>query len=458
MPKSVVAIVGRPNVGKSTLFNRLIKKRKAIVEDTPGVTRDRLCAEVDWGGREFILVDTGGIEPEYLSSSRQAGSRGYQLVEAVQKQIREAMEEANLLLLVLDAKEGLTPVDKEVANLLRRTKKPVILTVNKVDNKSLELRSSEFYNLGLGEPHLVSALHGLNTEEILDEVIAHLPEEDTRCQTTSLPPPIRVAIVGQPNVGKSSLLNAILGEERVVVDKAPGTTRDAIDTTFSKDNYHFILIDTAGIRKRKKVKSSLEYYSRNRALKAIERSDVVLMIIDAKVGVEKQDQKIAHFSDEGGKASVVVVNKWDLVNEMSEVRGQGSEDGRQKEEYIETIRKELHFIKYAPIIFVSAKTKQGVDKITSLVVKVREQHERRIATSLLNKVIESAKEKHQPKGGDLKIYYVTQPETKPPTFVFQVNNPKLMHFSYRRYLENKIRAAFDFKGTPIRMKIKGKKD
>ena len=345
MPKPVVAIVGRPNVGKSTLFNRLIKKRKAIVEDTPGVTRDRLCAEVDWGGKELILVDTGGIEPEYLLSSRQAGSRGYQLLEAVQKQIREAMESANLLLLVLDAKEGLTSVDKEVANLLRRTKKPVILTVNKVDNKRLELRSLEFYNLGLGEPHLVSALHGLNTGEILDEIIAHLPElkspakaiptkagTEAKDQTTPSPPPIRVAIVGQPNVGKSSLLNAILGEERVVVDKAPGTTRDAIDTTFSKDNHHFILIDTAGIRKRKKVKSSLEYYSVNRALKAIERSDVVLIIIDAKTGVEKQDQKIAHFSDEGGKAGVVVVNKWDLVGQKTEVRCQKTEDRGQKTE------------------------------------------------------------------------------------------------------------------------------
>ncbi|NLX03233.1 MAG: ribosome biogenesis GTPase Der [Syntrophomonadaceae bacterium] len=436
MAKPVVAVVGRPNVGKSTLFNHLIGKRKAIVEDVPGVTRDRLYDNTDWAGREFIIIDTGGIRFE----------EGDIFAREVKLQAELAIDEADVIIFVLDARQGLSPEDEQVADILRRSGKPVVLAANKVENFDRQLDYYEFYNLGLGEPIPVSAMHGLNTNELLDQVIAHfaLPkdyEEDDNA--------IKIAIIGRPNVGKSSLVNAFLGEQRVIVSDIPGTTRDAIDTPFRYNNTDYILIDTAGIRRKSRIKEATEKYSVIRALKSIERADVVLIMLDATEGVSEQDQRIAGYAHEAGKANIIVVNKWDLVEK----------DGHTMNKFDKDIREDLKFLAYAPIMYVSALTKKRIFKVLELVDFVVEQHNRRINTAELNRVVNEAMMLNPLPGGGakkVKIYYATQVRTAPPTFVFFANQPDAVHFSYLRYLENVLRQNFGFEGSPIRLLVRQK--
>ena len=436
MAKPVVAVVGRPNVGKSTLFNHLIGKRKAIVEDVPGVTRDRLYDNTDWAGREFIIIDTGGIRFE----------EGDIFAREVKLQAELAIDEADVIIFVLDARQGLSPEDEQVADILRRSGKPVVLAANKVENFDRQLDYYEFYNLGLGEPIPVSAMHGLNTNDLLDHVIAHfaLPkdyEEDDNA--------IKIAIIGRPNVGKSSLVNAFLGEQRVIVSDIPGTTRDAIDTPFRYNNTDYILIDTAGIRRKSRIKEATEKYSVIRALKSIERADVVLIMLDATEGVSEQDQRIAGYAHEAGKANIIVVNKWDLVEK----------DGHTMNKFDKDIREDLKFLAYAPIMYVSALTKKRIFKVLELVDFVVEQHNRRINTAELNRVVNEAMMLNPLPGGGakkVKIYYATQVRTAPPTFVFFANQPDAVHFSYLRYLENVLRQNFGFEGSPIRLLVRQK--
>ncbi len=436
MAKPVVAIVGRPNVGKSTLFNHLIGKRKAIVEDVPGVTRDRLYDNTDWAGREFIIIDTGGIRFE----------EGDIFAREVKLQAQLAIEEADVIILVLDARQGLSPEDEQVADILRRSGKPVVLAANKVENFDRQLDSYEFYQLGLGDPIPVSAMHGLNTNDLLDQVIAHFaPPKDYEEDDNA----IKIAIVGRPNVGKSSLVNAFLGEQRVIVSDIPGTTRDAIDTPFRYDNTDYILIDTAGIRRKSRIKEATEKYSVIRALKSIERADVVLVMLDATAGVSEQDQRIAGYVHEAGKANIIVVNKWDLVEK----------DGHTMNKFDKDIREDLKFLAYAPIMYVSALTKKRIFKVLELVDFVVEQHHRRINTSELNRVVNEARMLNPLPGGGgkkIKIYYATQVRTAPPTFVFFANQPENVHFSYLRYLENVLRQNFGFEGSPIHLMVRQK--
>lgn len=436
MAKPVVAIVGRPNVGKSTLFNHLIGKRKAIVEDVPGVTRDRLYDNTDWAGREFIIIDTGGIRFE----------EGDIFAREVKLQAQLAIEEADVIILVLDARQGLSPEDEQVADILRRSGKPVVLAANKVENFDRQLDYYEFYQLGLGDPIPVSAMHGLNTNDLLDQVIAHFaPPKDYEEDDNA----IKIAIVGRPNVGKSSLVNAFLGEQRVIVSDIPGTTRDAIDTPFRYDNTDYILIDTAGIRRKSRIKEATEKYSVIRALKSIERADVVLVMLDATAGVSEQDQRIAGYVHEAGKANIIVVNKWDLVEK----------DGHTMNKFDKDIRQDLKFLAYAPIMYVSALTKKRIFKVLELVDFVVEQHHRRINTSELNRVINEAMMLNPLPGGGgkkIKIYYTTQVRTAPPTFVFFANQPDNVHFSYLRYLENALRQNFGFEGSPIYLMVRQK--
>ena len=436
MSKPIVAIVGRPNVGKSTLFNRIANKRVSIVEDIPGVTRDRIYIDAEWLNREFTMIDTGGIEIETTDK----------ILTQMRHQARLAIDEADVILFVADAKAGLTSADAEVAAMLRGTRKPVLVAVNKVDSQKYEQEIYEFYNLGLGDPIPISAANALGIGDLLDKVIESLPKETHVEDESDL---IRVAFIGRPNVGKSSLVNAILGEDRVIVSDVPGTTRDAIDTHFTKDDMRFILIDTAGMRRKAKIDEPVERYSVMRSLRAVDRSDVVLMLIDAVDGVTEQDKKIAGYAHDAGKAIVIVVNKWDLVEK----------DDKSTLRYTESIRNELAFMQYAPVLFISALTKQRVPRVTELVKFVAEQHAMRIATSVLNQVIEDATAINPPpseRGKRLKIYYTTQPSVKPPTFVFFVNDPEIMHFSYLRYLENKLREAFGFEGTPLKMAVRGR--
>lgn len=438
MNRPIVAIVGRPNVGKSTLFNRIAKKRVSIVEDVPGVTRDRLYMEAEWLGREFTMIDTGGIEIESKD----------QIVSAVRHQARLAIDEAEVIVFVVDGKTGITTDDEDVAALLRNTGKPVILAVNKVDSIKDSHEIYEFYNLGLGEPLAISAANALNIGDLLDKVIEHLSEVQTNDDKEDL---IKIAVIGRPNVGKSSLVNAMLGEERVIVSDVPGTTRDAIDTLFTKDGLTYVLIDTAGMRRKAKIDLPIERYSVMRSLLAVERADVVLMVIDATEGVTEQDKRIAGYAHEAGKGVIIVINKWDLVEK----------DSKTSLRFTETIRNELAFMQYAPVLFVSALTKQRVHRVTELVKFVAEQHSMRISTSVLNQVIEDAVAINPPPtavGKRLKIYFTTQPNVKPPTFVFFVNDPDIMHFSYLRYLENKLREAFGFEGTPIKLVVRGRKE
>ena len=434
MAKPIVAIVGRPNVGKSTLFNRIAEKRVSIVDDTPGVTRDRIYADAEWTGHEFALVDTGGIDFNETD----------ELLPAMRNQAKLAMEEADVILFVVDGKVGITDVDQIIVSMLRTTKKPVVLAVNKVDNLKGVTDSYEFYGLGLGEPFAVSAVNALNLGDLLDAIVEALPEE---VPIEDEPDTIRVAVVGRPNVGKSSLVNALLGQERVVVSNIPGTTRDAVDTYFKQDGVTFIFVDTAGMRRRGRIDAALERYSVIRSLRAIDRADVVLMLIDAVDGVTEQGKKIAGYVHESGRASVLVVNKWDLL----------PKDGKTSLRYTETLRQELGFMQYAPVVFLSALTKQRVTRIPEVVKFVAEQHAMRVSTSLLNQVVRDAVGINPPpsdRGRKLKIFYATQASVRPPTIVIFVNDQELMHFSYLRFLENKLREAFGFEGTPLKMVVR----
>ena len=438
MSKPIVAIVGRPNVGKSTLFNYIGEKRVSIVEDMPGVTRDRIYLDAEWLDREFTMIDTGGIELE--STDKMFTSMRYQA--------QLAIEEADAILFIVDAKVGLTAADEAVAVILRNTRKPVIVVVNKVDNMKKSNEIYEFYSLGLGDPIAISAANALNIGDLLDEIVKCLPNDEIVTEDNEK---IKVAVIGRPNVGKSSLVNILVGEERVIVSDVAGTTRDAIDTHFTKDDTEFILIDTAGMRRKARIELPVERYSVMRALRAVDRSDVVLMVLDAVDGVTEQDKKIAGYAHDGGKACVIIVNKWDLMEK----------DSKTTLRYTESIRTELAFMQYAPVLFVSALTKQRISRITELVKFVAEQHTMRVATGVLNQVIEDAVSINPPPsqhGQRLKIMFTTQPNVKPPTFVFFVNDPEIMHFSYLRFLENKLRERFGFEGTPLKLVVRGRKE
>ncbi|AJY77188.1 ribosome biogenesis GTPase Der [Paenibacillus beijingensis] len=431
MARPVIAIVGRPNVGKSTIFNRIIGDRLAIVEDKPGVTRDRLYGTGEWNGRAFNIVDTGGIEIEGED----------EIMKSVRMQAELAIEEADVIIFMVDAKSGLTLADEEVAHILFRSHKPVVVAVNKVDNQGRADDVYEFYGLGFGEPIGISGSHGTGIGDLLDAAVGKLPEIEEDPYDEDV---IRVALIGRPNVGKSSLVNALLGEERVIVSDVAGTTRDAIDTPFERDGQRYVLIDTAGMRKRGKVYESTEKYSVMRALKAIERADVVLIVINGEEGIIEQDKHIAGYAHEAGRACIFVVNKWDVVEK----------DDKTMQQFTQKIREQFLFMTYAPIVFLSARTKQRLHKLLPVVNHVSEQHAMRIQTHLLNDVVADAVAINPPptdKGKRLRINYVTQVSVRPPTIVIFVNAPEIMHFSYERYLENKIRAAFDFEGTPVRL-------
>ncbi|MGE5676400.1 MAG: ribosome biogenesis GTPase Der [Mycobacterium leprae] len=431
--KPIVAIVGRPNVGKSTLFNRLTQTREAIVENIPGVTRDRLYGDSDWNGRHFLLVDTGGIV---------ISKEGDTMDAYVTKQAEVAIAEADVIIFVTDVTQGVTADDQEVAERLRKVKKPVLLAVNKVENLKREEEALEFWSMGLPELFTVSAEHGMGTGDLLDAVAANLPKEEEEAEEDeSL---IRVAVIGRPNVGKSSLVNAILGEERVIVSNVAGTTRDAIDVLVEKGEDRFLLVDTAGMRKRGKVEESVERYSVMRALRAVERANVVLMLIDATDGVTDQDQKIVGYANENGKACIVVVNKWDLVEKNE----------KTMDEFKHHVAIRLAFMDYAMTAFLSAKTGSRVVKLLPMIKTVAENHARRITTGELNDLVREAYALNPPpsdKGRRLKIYFSTQAHTAPPGFVFFVNDRELVHFSYKRYLENQLRQTYNFEGTPIRL-------
>lgn len=439
MSRPLVAIVGRPNVGKSMLFNRLAGKRLSIVEDTPGVTRDRLYAECDWNGRVFDIVDTGGIEPTTEN----------EMLRYMREQARLAIDAADVVVMVTEIGTGVTAADKQVADMLLRARKPVVLCVNKMDATGLpDPEIYEFYSLGLGEPVSVSAVHGHGTGDLLDACVALFPPveagetEDDR---------IRVAVVGKPNVGKSSLINLILGEQRVIVSDVAGTTRDAVDTPFQNEFGSYIFIDTAGIRRQSKVNDRIEKYSVLRAKLAIERADVCLIMLDARDGVTEQDTKIAGMVHESGRASVIVVNKWDLVEK----------DGKTMDKLRADIYRDLAFMTYAPVLFISALTGQRTGRIFELVNYVHDQSAMRITTGMLNSVLADAQARQQPptdKGRRLKIYYMTQTGIRPPAFVVFCNDRELFHFSYLRYLENQIRSVFGLEGTPIRIAIRQKGD
>ncbi|MDR0435107.1 MAG: ribosome biogenesis GTPase Der [Gracilibacteraceae bacterium] len=440
MAKPVVAIVGRPNVGKSTLFNRLTGGLTAIVEDTPGVTRDRLYRDADWRGRKFTLIDTGGIEPQ---------TGGAPLAELTRRQAELAAAEADLTLLLLDGQSGPTETDERIARFLRRGGKPVLLVVNKVENFSnFANEAHEYLRFGLGPPLPVSAAHGLNSGDLLDAILTALPaggDEDGD------PDIVRVAIVGRPNVGKSSLVNKLLGAERVIVSDIPGTTRDAVDTPFVWGDRHYTLIDTAGIRRKTKISLPTENYSVIRALRAINRCDVALMLLDAAEGATEQDKRIAGYVHEAGKGIILVVNKWDLVEK----------DSNTMNAVEKKLREEMGFLHYAPTWFISALTGQRVHKIMELTEFVAEQNCRRVQTSVLNGELREWLYMNPPpgdRGKRLKIYYATQQGVRPPTFVFFVNDPDILHFSYKRYLENQLRGAFGFEGAPIRMIIRKREE
>ena len=439
MARPLVAIVGRPNVGKSMLFNRLVGQRLSIVEDTPGVTRDRLYAECEWCGRKFDMVDTGGIEPTTDS----------EILLFMREQAQIAIDAATVIVLVTDLRTGVTAADKDVAGMLLRSKKPVVLAVNKADSTGeTDLGVYEFYSLGLGDPIPVSAVHGHGTGDLLDECLKYFPDPEEEEEEDDL---IRVAIIGKPNVGKSSLVNPILGEKRVIVSDVAGTTRDAVDTVYENELGRYMFIDTAGIRRKSKVDERVEKFSVMRAQLAIERADVCLILLDARDGVTEQDTKIAGLAHEAGKASIVIVNKWDLVEKET-----GTMEKMRKD-----IMRDLSFMSYAPILFISALTGQRTNRIFELVNFVNDQSNMRISTGMLNNVLADAQARVQPptdKGRRLKIYYMTQTGIKPPNFVIFCNSRELFHFSYQRYIENQIRSVFGLEGTPIRLVIRQKGD
>ena len=439
MSRPLVAIVGRPNVGKSMLFNRLVGKRLSIVEDTPGVTRDRLYAECEWCGRKFDMVDTGGIEP----------STDSEILLFMREQAQIAINAADVIVLVTDIRTGVTAADKDVANMLLRSRKPVILAVNKADSTGAEDPAVyEFYELGLGDPISVSAIHGHGTGELLDACLAHFPPQEEEEEEDDS---IKVAVIGKPNVGKSSLINCILGQKRVIVSDMAGTTRDAVDTPFENEKGKYVFIDTAGIRRKSKVDERVEKFSVMRAQLAIERADVCVIMIDAREGVTEQDTKIAGLAHEAGKASIVVVNKWDLVEKET-----GTMEKMRKD-----VMRDLSFMSYAPVLFISAMTGQRTERLFELINFVNDQSNMRISTGMLNDVLTDAQARVQPptdKGRRLKIYYMTQTGVKPPNFVIFCNSRELFHFSYQRYLENQIRSVFGLEGTPIRIVIRQKGD
>ena len=430
MSNPTIAIVGRPNVGKSTLFNRIAGERISIVEDTPGVTRARIYAKGEWLDHEFSIIDTGGID---------IGDEPF--MEQIKQQAQIAIDEADVILLVASGKEGVTDADEAVAKILYRSKKPIILMVNKVDNPEMRNDIYEFYSLGLGEPYPVSGSHGLGLGDVLDEAVKHFPADNEEDEDQS----IKFSLIGRPNVGKSSLINAILGEDRVIVSDIEGTTRDAIDTKFVGENgQEFTMIDTAGMRKRGKVYENTEKYSVMRAMRAIDRSDVVLVVLNGEEGIREQDKRIAGYAHEAGRGVIIVVNKWDLVKK----------DTNTMKEFEEEIRDEFAYLDYAPIVFVSAMTKQRLNKIPMMIEEVSMNQNLRIPSSVLNDIIMDAvaiNPTPTDKGKRLKIFYATQVAVKPPTFVVFVNEEELMHFSYARFLENQIRKAFEFEGTPIKI-------
>lgn len=453
--KPVVALVGRPNVGKSTLFNRLAEERLAVVDETPGTTRDRLVAEAEWAGVSFTIVDTGGIDPTQVGRGQAPLSVGSaEFIAQIRAQAEIAIREADSVLFITDAESGVTPADREVAQILRRSQKerggklvpPVILVVNKADSEARRLQALQFYELGMGEPYPISALHGTGTGDMLDALVATFETQGEETEDES----VKIAIVGKPNVGKSSLLNRLLGQERAIVSPIPGTTRDAIDTPLEYQGIPITLIDTAGIRRRGRIEPGVEKYSVLRSLRAIERADVSLLVVDATSGLTAQDAHIAGFILDAWKSAVVVVNKWDAI----------PKDSYTMDNFTRLVRQELNFMDYVPVLFISAKTGQRVDQVLPLALRVQEERLIHLSTSQLNQVLQRA-QSLQPgpshAGRQFKIYYGTQVRSDPPTFLLYVNDPKLAHFSYMRFLENQIRQTYGFLGTPIRLVLKARK-
>ena len=439
MSKPIVAIVGRPNVGKSTLFNQIGKRRVSIVDDMPGVTRDRIYMDAEWLNHTFTMIDTGGIEFEDDDH----------ILKSMRQQALVAMEEADVIVFVVDGRAGLTTADEEVGRMLRNTKKPVILAVNKIDSPQLEAGVYEFYSLGLGEPLGIAASNSLGLGDLLDAVVAAFPENDGEDKEED---EISIAVIGRPNVGKSSIVNALIGENRVIVSNVPGTTRDAIDTHFVSDNIKFMLIDTAGMRRKGKIDEAIERYSVMRSLRAVDRADVVLMVINAEEGITEQDKKIAGYAHESGKGVIIVVNKWDLFPDK---------DDKSTLRFTEDLRDEIGFLQYAPVLYTSALTGQRIHRITELVKYVADQQSMRIQTSVLNELIRDAVSVNPPpshRGKQLKIFFMTQADIQPPKFIIFVNDPELMHFSYLRFLENRLRESFGFEGTPLKLIVRGRKE
>lgn len=455
MSKPIVALVGRPNVGKSTLFNRLVGERLAIVDETPGTTRDRLFGEAEWNGRTFHVVDTGGIDPSHGGKTPlSVGSADF--IDEIRQQAKVAIDEADAILFVNDGQTGVTSPDLEVADILRRSQKkledgtywpPIFVVVNKAEARGRRDEAPQFYELGLGEPFAVSAVHGTGTGDLLDALVAAFPPQEDKEEDES----IKIALVGKPNAGKSSLLNKLVGEERAIVSPIPGTTRDATDTIIDVNGLQVTLIDTAGIRKRGKIEHGVEQFSVLRSFKAIERADVALLMIDATTGITSQDAHIAGFILDEWKSCVVVVNKWDAVEK----------DSFTMEEFTKTIRRDLNFMDYVPLLFISAKTGQRVDQVLPMALRVQEERLARLSTSKINAVIHNAQDAHphpSHAGRQLKMFYGTQVRSDPPTFMIYVNDPKLMHFTYLRYLENQIREEYGFLGTPIRIVTKSRRE
>ena len=456
MAKPVVALVGRPNVGKSTLFNRLTGERLAIVDEVPGTTRDRLLAEADWSGFFFFVMDTGGIDPTKGKGQVPLSVGSKDFIQQIRDQAELAMEEADVILFVVDGQAGVTPADHEIAEILRRKQRsvegrflpPVILAVNKAESAKTRQTVAEFYELGMGDPFAISALHGTGTGDLLDEVVRHIEafDEDTEEDLSA-----KIAIVGKPNAGKSSLLNKIIGEERAIVSEIPGTTRDAVDTKIEYEGIPVTLIDTAGIRRRGKVLPGVEKYSVIRSMNAIERADVAILVIDATTSITAQDTHIAGYIKDAWKSAIVVVNKWDLVEK----------DTYTIDEYTAKIRHELNFMDYVPMIFISALTGKRVDRVLPLALQVQEERLVRLSTSQINRIIQNAQDRHPApsrSGRSLRIYYGTQVRSDPPTFMLYVNNPEYAHFTYLRYIENQIRAEYPYIGTPIRIVLKKRRE